>query len=220
MKNKVYKLLLLFILFNISYNVKAVCNDSKLNEWAENVEIIYQVEEETEEYKPKFSYVLLNSSYNDQVVMKAIDSYSSDYYVVGYATHYKTNAIGSYIHFDDKTYKIEFYGSEDSLCPNELLRTIEYTVPSLNTNIYTEFCNDEKYKDSEICELNPKTKLTNEEFSKKVEEILENESQNSFFNKSIKYISNYWYYIIIPFILAFIVYSVKVYLFKKEQSHK
>lgn len=220
MKENLFKICLISSLFIFSYNVNATCNDEELNDWAEKVEIKYQVEEETDDYYPEFSYVLLNSSYNDKVVMKAIDNYSSEQYIVEYDEHYKTNAIGSYIHFEDKTYKIEFYGSESSLCPNELLRTIKYTVPSFNDNVYTEFCDDEKNKDNEICQMNAKDKLTTEEFNKKVEEIKKEEKENTFGGKVLKFISNYWYYIVIPFVLVTLIYLLKVYIFKKEQKKK
>lgn len=220
MNNKTCKIFFILIAFSFfTINVNATCNDKDLNDWAEKVNIEFKEEKETKDYTPEFAYVLLMSPYNDKVNMEATDTYSEDFYKIEYDKYYKTNAIGSYVHFEEKTYTIRFYGNEKSSCNGELLREIEYKVPSYNNYSLSEFCQDDKYKDQDICKMNTDTaNVSVDEFEKKIEKIQKEDV--SLFMKIINGILRYWYYAIIPFVLVAGVYYYKVYLYKKEQKKK
>ncbi|UKI56972.1 MAG: hypothetical protein L6V81_06075 [Clostridium sp.] len=47
------------------------------------------------------------------------DSYSVVPYKVEYDSLYKSYALGSYVHLDEKAYTFTLYGDSDSACPNE-----------------------------------------------------------------------------------------------------
>ena len=114
--------ILITILFT-STKVYAFCNDSKLNDYAEKVKVVYKEEVKTNDYNPEYAYVLLLSPYNEQVNVKVKSGGKT--YDISYDEHYKTNAIGSNIHFNEKKYEIELYGNDKSSCNGELLRKIE-----------------------------------------------------------------------------------------------
>ena len=155
MNNKAFKIIFLIVTFSIfTFDVKAECKDDELNNWAEKVNIEFKEEVETKDYNPEFAYVLLMSPYNEKVTMQATDSYSEDFYNIDYDDYYKTNAIGSYVHFEEKSYTIRFYGNEKSSCNGELLREIEYKVPSYNQYALTDFCQQEENKNQDICKIN------------------------------------------------------------------
>lgn len=222
MNNKISKLTLIFSLaFMFTLNVNAQCNDDELNNWAEKVNIEFKEEVETKDYNPEFAYVLLMSPYNDKITMKATDDYSDDFYTIEYDDYYKTNAIGSYVHFEEKTYTIRFYGNEKSTCNGELLREIEYKVPSYNQYALTDFCQQEENKNQDICKMNTDTsKITEEDFNKKADVIDEKNKETNIFEKIIKYIIKYWYYVVIPFVIVAAIYYYKVSAYKKEQDKK
>lgn len=222
MNNKISKLTLIFSLtFMFTLNVNAQCNDKELNDWAENVNIEFKEEKETENYTPDFAYVLLVNPYNEKARIEATDSYSEDFYHVDYDNYYKTNAIGSYVHFEEKTYTIRFYGNEKSSCNGELLREIEYKVPSYNQYALTDFCQQEENKNQDICKMNTDTsKITEEDFNKKADVIDEKNKETNIFEKIIKFIIKYWYYVVIPFAVVAGIYYYKVSAYKKEQDKK
>lgn len=222
MNNKTYKIFFMLIAFSFfTISVNATCNDKELNDWAEKVNIEFKEEKETKDYTPEFAYVLLMNPYNDKVNMEATDTYSEDFYKIEYDKYYKTNAIGSYVHFEEKTYTIRFYGNEKSSCNGELLREIEYKVPSYNQYALTDFCQDEENKDQDICKMNTDTsKITEEEFNKQAD-IIDNKTNNdNVFLTIVKYILKYWYYAVIPFVIVAGIYYYKVSVYKKEQDKK
>lgn len=194
----------------IGTNVYAACSDKELNDWAENVKITYKEEIKTESYNPEFKYVLLVSPYNEKVNVKV--KFDNNVYDIDYDEYYKTNAIGSYIHFDDKKYSIEFYGNDKSSCNGELLREIEYITPGYNKYKDYEYC--EANPDNDICKSDTKTSnITDEEFSNKTKTI---EKDNSI----LSIIKEYWYFVVIPVLIVCCIYYYKVYLLKKKESRK
>lgn len=222
MNNKAFKIIFLIVTFSIfTFDVKAECKDDELNNWAENVSIEFKEEVETKDYKPEFAYVLLMKPYNEKVTMQATDSYSEDFYNIDYDDYYKTNAIGSYVHFEEKSYTIRFYGNDKSSCKGELLREIEYKVPSYNQYSLTDFCQQDENKNQDICKMNTDTsKVTEKEFSEKADVIEKKNTKDNIFIKVLKYIGKYWYYAVIPFAVVAGIYYYKVSAYKKEQDKK
>lgn len=221
MKYKMLKVFLILVFFYIfSFNIKASCNDSELNDWAEKVSIKFVQEEATEDYEPEVAYLLLIDSYNEKVNVKATDIYSDSYYDVEYDEEYKTQVIGSYIHFEEKKYTIKIYGNELSSCKGELLRTIEYSVPSYNLYMLTDFCQQDEYKNEDICRMNTDTSdITEEEFNEEATKI-ETINNQTTFDKILDIILKYWYYAVIPFVVIACIYIYKVHKYKKEQDSK
>lgn len=201
------KIGLLIPILLVSSKVYAECNNSELNDWAEYVNIEYKDNLKSDDY----NYLLLVSPYNELVNVKVV--LNDKEYLIDYDNEYKTNVIGSNIHFDEKKYIIKFYGNEKSSCNNELLREIEYKVPGYNKYSDYEYCQNNK--DLDICKTNTDNKnLSDEEFNKKiVKEEVENKSILSF-------IKNYWYFVIVPIFVVAAIYYYKVYLLKKKENKK
>ncbi len=220
MNNRVLKSFIIILSICIFLpNINASCNDKELNDWAENVKIEFKEVTYSDDSKgeDEFAYILVTTPYNKNVTVKAKDTYSDDFYVVEYDDEYKSNAIGSSIHFEKKKYTIQFYGK--GTCDGELLREIYYSVPSYNLYSDTEFCNLEKNKNEDICSRFEDTgDITLDDFKKKVDEI--NEKGTSGFIKFFKTIIKYWYYAVIPFALVAAIYCYKVFMLKKGQKKK
>lgn len=202
--------ILITILFT-STKVYAFCNDSKLNDYAEKVKVVYKEEVKTNDYNPEYAYVLLLSPYNEQVNVKVKSGGKT--YDISYDEHYKTNAIGSNIHFNEKKYEIELYGNDKSSCNGELLRKIEYIIPGYNKYADYEYC--ETHKNEDICKSNiDSSNMTDEKFTKKTN------SEVTYDNSFLGIIKRYWYFIVIPVLIVGGVYYYKVYLLKKKESKK
>lgn len=191
----------------ISSKVYAECNNNELNDWAEKVSIEYKDNLKSGDY----NYLLLVSPYNELATVKVV--LDDKEYLIDYDSDYKTNVIGSNIHFDEKKYIIKFYGNEKSGCNNELLRELEYKVPGYNKYSDYEYCNNNK--NLEICKTNTDNKnLSDEEFNKKIvkEEVEE--------KTILSFIKNYWCFVIVPIVIVAAIYYYKVYLLKKKENKK
>lgn len=202
--------ILITILFT-STKVYASCNDSKLNDYAEKVKVVYKEEVKTNDYDGEYAYVLLLSPYNEQVNVKVkLDGKTYD---ILYDEHYKTNAIGSNIHFDEKKYEIELYGNDKSSCNGELLRKIEHIIPGYNKYADYEYC--ETHKNEDICKSNiDSSNMTDEKFTKKTN------SEATYDNSFLGFVKRYWYFVVIPVLIVGGIYYYKVYLLKKKESKK
>lgn len=226
MNNRVLKIFVIFLSsFIYLSNLSATCNDKDLNDWAEKVKIEFKEVDYAENSEPEaeydseteFAYILVTTPYNENVTVKAKDTYSDDFYDVGYDEESKSNAIGSSIHFEKKNYIIRFYGK--GTCDGELLREINYSVPSYNLYSDTEFCSQEKNKDEDICQrFKDTSNVTVEDFEDEVKKI--QESDTSTFNKVIKTILKYWYYAVLPFAIIGVIYCYKVQLLKRGQKKR
>ena len=146
------------------------------------------------------------------------DSYSVVPYKVEYDSLYKSYALGSYVHLDEKAYTFTLYGDSDSACPNEKLRTIEYVVPAYNVYSRTKYCLDNP--NEKICKTNDNkmSEVSDKEFVKIVDGKKEEEriKNMTFFEKALEFLKHNWYFIVIPIVLVSAFYAIKIYLYKKK----
>lgn len=211
-------------LFIFTFKVDAVCNDKALNEWAMSAKVEY---EEDNGYKDKdgnvlrekeFLYLLHVTPYNEKGVVMVDDSYSEKEYEVEYDDIYKHYVLGSMVHMEERTYTFTLYGSSDSSCPNERLRTIEYTVPAYNPYSRTKYCIDHPTED--ICKTNDNDmkEMDDKEFVKLVDKKNEEEkiSKMNFLEKALYYLKKNWYFIVIPIVLVSAFYAIRIYILKKK----
>lgn len=135
---RLYKVIVLFTLIFTLSNVNAVCDDEKINDWAEKLDIKF--EEITDESYP-YSYLLMLNNPRSDLKVEAKDTYSNGTYIVDYDEDFKNYVIGSEIHFINKEYNLNIYMSDNaSVCKGELVKTIKYVVPKYNTYNDTLYC--------------------------------------------------------------------------------
>ena len=228
MKKVKFLLISLMLLFVFSDNVFALCEDEELNDWAEEAQIEAIEDDDMDIYddsgnllkthKKEYHYLLLVHPQTYLVYAKVKDSITNKEYVVNMNTDFNTIVIGSKIHNTKKKYTISLYGTSDSACPNEKLRTISYEVNPYNKYMTTEYCIKNPF--DEKCKFDSDAGLMSEkEFDEYVASQLEAKKvQNmSLFAKSWFYIKKYWYYAIIPIVLISIFYSITIMIEKKKK---
>lgn len=220
------KLLLFSILclFILNFKVAAKCEDEQLNSWAMSATIKYEddngyTDSEGNIIREKeFLYLLHLIPYYKGGKVMVNDTYSVSPYEVKYDDLYKSYALGSYVHMDEKTYTFTLYGDKDSACPNERLRVIEYKVPAYNPYSRTKYCLDNPKLD--ICKTNSNEMkdVSDREFVKTVDNLKEEErvKNMTFFEKALEFLKHNWYFIVAPIILVSAFYAIKIYLYKKK----
>ncbi len=229
MKNKLM-LSLIFLLLLFSNKVYAKCNDEDLNDWAEEVNIIfdeqYALDAYTDEngkevpaYIPEYSYLLYFNNMDEDIIDKirvvANDNYSDKEYSVSLDEDYNNYVIGSYIHFKEKNYTIKIYSRDDIKdCNGELLRTIKYSVPSYNMYSNTSFC--EKNPSEDICiKFSDTSNITEEKFDEITKDIT-NQKDKTIIDKIVGTLLEYWYYVLIPIVAVSIYFIIKIKVYKKK----
>ena len=220
---------ILFIILFISIlitRVKAVCNNTELNDLAEKFEVTYtedtapkivSIEGHVTELEKEWAYFLVFSPYSDKITIKVTNSLKKDEGDAVYNETLKTNVFGSYIHFDPKEYTIKLYGSKDSACPNELLKTVKFNVPKFNTYSLYEYCAENP--NMEFCSMMKDTsKVSKEEFKKEAEkqEEKKKEENMNIVEKSHQYILRYGLFILIPILLITGYYLIRMNQYKKK----
>ncbi len=200
-------------------NVKAICNDEELNEWATNVKVLFKEDNDISDDN-KFAYFLSITPMRDDIKIQVTDG-------TGYKTdgkNYESAGIyglGCYTNIDAETYIIEIYGNEKSSCNNELLKTLKYTVPPYNDYIKTDYC--EKYPEHELCQtFTDATKnIDREEFNDILKEYAQDINGDKLtLSEVLLKILEYSIYILIPLIIITIIYFVKVKSIKKKEGNK
>ena len=222
---RVLKLIIVIISFLIVIDVKALCYDEELNEWA--VEATVKFTEDTRVASPYaettedlYAYFLSVTPEREDIKIIVTDGSGSkaegkEYSEVG------IYGVGCYTNLEEETYTIEVYGGEKSACPNELLKTLRYTVPRFNRYIKTEYC--EEYPDHELCQTytNATKDMEEEEFKETLgkydKEIKEKELTAS---KVFKIIIEYGIYILVPLLVISIIYIIKISKYKREEREK
>lgn len=225
MKKIIFSILLIVIFMP---NVFAVCENNEINDWAEKVKVKFVNEEYREklifedgtiipEYVPKYDYVLSLDPMRDDVYMVVKDSISNKKTTIkNEGSDYYDKVIGSTVHFDEKKYTIEVFVKENAKeCAGEKVRTLTYSVPPYNMYTLTTYC--EENKDAEICESYKDTSdITEEEF----EEITGTGDNKKEENKWVILLKEYWYTILVPFVVISIIYIIKIRKLKREQALK
>lgn len=228
MKKVKFLLFSLMLIFVFSDKVFAVCEDDELNDWAEEAQIEAVEDDDMDIYdddgnllkahKKEYYYLLMVYPQTNLVYAKVKDSITNKEYVVNMNTDFNTIVIGSKVHNDKKKYTITLYGTSDSACPNEKLKTLTYEANPYNRYMTTEYCinnpADEKCKfDSDA------GTMTEEEFDTYIAKQLEaKEVENmSWIAKVWFYIKKYWYYVVIPVVLISIFYGITIFIEKKKK---
>lgn len=227
MKKIKFLLFSLMLIFVFSDKVFAVCEDDELNDWAEEANIvavedmdmdIYVDDKLTKTHKKEYHYLLLVYPQTKFIYAKVKDSITNKEYVVNYNSDFNAVAIGSKIHFDKKKYTISLYGSEDSACPNELLKTLTYEVNRYNRYMTTEYCINNP--EDEKCAFDSDAgDMTEEEFNEYINIQNENKELDNmkWYAKIWFYIKKYWYYAVIPVVLISIFYGITIFIEKKKK---
>lgn len=218
---RLYKVIVLFTLIFTLSNVNAVCDDEKINDWAEKLDIKF--EEITDESYP-YSYLLMLNNPRTDLKVEAKDTYSNGTYIVDYDEDFKNYVIGSEIHFINKEYNLNIYMSDNaSVCKGELVKTIKYVVPKYNT-----------YNDTLYCENNPKDPSCgsytdvdkNDDMNDKVNEyydkqVEKEELSNKPLSQKMLYIFlEYAPYVLVPLIVLVIIYMIVIRVIKKRSEEK
>lgn len=233
MKKTLLLIVTTFCFLTLKSNVFAVCDNNELNDWAEEVSIVWELPEidenapggedgtlgdETEHIG--YAYLIKLSSYKDNIKVIAKDTENTKEYEVEYDNDLKTYAIASSIHADAKTYTIEIYMKDDApSCPGEKLRTLTYRVPAYNKYINTKYC-DQNPKDELCVWFRDPDKNTEVEISKK-EEIINQKNEidsKTLLSKIFYYLKMYGLYVLIPLVLVSTYYIIKIKKYKKKED--
>lgn len=223
---KAFKIfIVVFLMFVFTFNVKAICSDTELNEFVSNMQLGYSldkdetvVDENGKEYliPQKYAYLIKIYPYSEKIKVMVKDSLSNEAEEAKYNENLEQYVYGSYIHYSPKTYTISIYGNEKSSCPNALISSAEITMPSFNEYSLYSTCEN---NDDEMCSIvYDSSNLTKEEFDKAMEDKAEKNRINnmSFFEKVGYYISKYWFFIVAPIIIISIIYGYKILSHKKR----
>lgn len=232
-------LFFIFIFLCFSFSINALCYDDNLNTWALNVQI-KQIEfnnslpNELNDNKPlketmDYAYILALSEYRTDVVMKAdltmVQDDGTDFkesYEWKYIPGHKVWGIVNYNAKGEVNYDISIYGSKDSACPNELIKTIKYKIEPFNFYLKTEYC--EKYPEAPMCEMYKDTSdVTKEQFDKIMEDYEKEhgpQDEPTFLDKLFGYIGQYASFILIPFVFISIFYILRIKKVQKEDREK
>lgn len=218
---KIYKISLLLIMLFTMVNVKAVCEDEKINEWAESLDIKFQ--EITDESYP-YSYLLMLNNPRNDLRVEAEDTYSKGTYNVEYDEDFKNYVIGSEIHFINKEYNLKIYMSDNaSVCKGELIKTIKYVVPKYNTYNDTLYCEDHP-NDSQCGSYTDTSK--NDEMDNKVNEYYDSQVEKEelknkpFLKKVLHIFLEYAPYVLVPLVILVIIYLIVIKVIKKRSEEK
>lgn len=218
----------LMLIFAFSDKIFAVCEDEELNDWAAEAtiqaieDIDMDMYDENDKligtHKKEYHYLLLVYPQTNLVYAKVKDSLSNDEYIVNMNKDFSTIAIGSKVHDTKKKYTITLYGTSESACPNEKLKTITYEANPYNKYMTTEFCINNP--DDEKCLFDSDAgTMTEKEFEDYVAKQLETkEVENmSWIAKIWFYIKKYWYFVVIPVVLISIFYGITIFIEKKKK---
>lgn len=230
MKKKILLSCLFLCLFLVNIKVDALCYDDDLNSWANKAEIQFidfnkdLINEETG--KPlketmMYAYILTTNIQNENIVIKATTSDGrklEGMYVPGH----KVYGLTDYTPKSGTKYNITVYGSKNSACANEVIKTFEYEVEKFNFYYKTEKC--EKYPNAPLCEMYKNTDdITLEEFNQRMDEYIEEvdpPKDKNLFSKFLKFMVSYGLFILIPFIIIALVYMVKIGKIKEIERKK
>lgn len=230
MKKLLIICLFMVTLFGFRINVSALCYDDDLNEWVVNADIKfikfdrYLTNEETGEIlgnTMEYAYILTTTTQREDIVLKAKADYGGTLEGM-YIPGHKVYGIPDYNPKYGAKYEISIYGAENSACPGELLKTLDYEVEQFNSYYKTQYC--EEYPDAPLCVPYKDTSdVSYDEFKQSIEEYaesLEEEKEDTWFTVFMKFMVNYGLYVLIPFVLIVLIYMIKIGKIKKIERKK
>lgn len=230
---KSFFILFLFIEYMIFIpKVYAICEDAELNNWASSIQIEkldYSVTGFTDEQGNhvwtgglEIAYMLAPSKARKDIYLTATNNLDDDIQESRYIPGYDIIAIGTYSNIVEIKYTVNVYGSEDSACPNELLKTQRITIPPLNKYVTSEFC--DKYPEHENCtQYKDTTGITQEEFieeAKKYEKEHKDDKINSIKDIIISGLKEYSLFVLVPLLSVSIYFIIVINKYKREERDK
>ena len=211
--------LCLSMVFMFCLSVNAECSNEELNEWATKVEPLFKENVETGIDALPYAYFLSITPYREDVRIVVYDSTGAhrdgEYY-----ESVKLYGVGAYTNLEEETYTIEVYGGEKSACPNELLKKVKYTVPRLNRMVKNQKCVDNP--DLEICKTytNSTKDMTEEEFNEAIAKYEKEKTGPLSLSDTFKKLLGYSLYVIVPLVIIYVIYFIRVKRFKKAEREK
>ena len=212
----------LVVLFSFSMFVNAACNNEELNEWATKVEPKFIEIKELNLDSSEYAYLLSITPIRNDITLKVYDgegNWADSKMLQPSSKEESVMAVGCYTNLDEETYKIEVYGGAKSACPNQLLKTLEYTVPQFNRFMKDRRCEN---SDEEICKTftNSTKDMTQDEFDKAMGTEGNGSSSTSTLKSILNGILEYGLYIIIPLVIISVFYVIKISKYKKEERDR
>jgi hypothetical protein len=231
MKKNLLGILTALCLFSFVDKVNAACEDKELNDWVESVDVVYMEDinvvgkdGKVIHNKEYLYYLLLDSEKkydpHGKITMVVRDSISNSKQNGEYLNFFSAYGIGSYTHTKEKSYTITLYGAPDTQCANKKLREITYKVPAYNIYAVTDYCLE--YPHDEICESDYNSTDKSQEEIQKIMEENEKEFQKhnmTFWQKTLNFAAESWYFVIIPFLLIAGYYSIRINRAKKKVNN-
>ena len=230
MKKKLLLSCLFLCTFLFNIKVGALCYDDDLNSWSSKAEIDFidfnknLINEETG--KPlretmMYSYILTTNIQRKDIVIKAKTSDGRNLEGM-YIPGHKVYGLTDYTPKDGVKYEITIYGSKESACPNEVIKTFKYEVDKFNFYYKTEKC--EKYPEAPLCKRFKNTDdVTLEEFNQEMDEYINTidpKKNTNWFSSFLKFMVSYGIFILIPFIVIALLYMVKIGKIKQMERKK
>lgn len=194
MKKKLQIVLILLLVFSFT-KVYATCEDEELNTFANDLKIEYKdyskygiTNEKGEQVwtgELPYAYLLAFSETRDDIYAKAINNFDNDTIDGRMIPGYNIYAVGCQNNLTEVIYTVNVFASENSACPNELLKTVNIKVAPFNMYSLTDLC--DKNPNHEYCATHVDTsELSADDFIKEVK-ITDNVINNDE-NRLLKYI--------------------------------
>ena len=174
----------------VSYDLTYVDNEE---EGLKVKTIVYDIDEAL--------YIKVTNDYNNETSTYDSSSLDENGYII----------FDSVYVFDYVNYTIDIY-SKDETCSNKVLRTIKY-----KTNKYNSYSTNDVCKGNEstidLCSSFYDTKdMSEEEFLSKVKDY-------KFDKSALGYIKRYYLYVLIPFLIGVIVFTIRLIIFKRGNKN-
>lgn len=194
MKKKLQIVLILLLVFSFT-KVYATCEDEELNTFANDLKIEYKdyskygiTNEKGEQVwtgELPYAYLLAFSETRNDIYAKAINNFDNDTIDGRMIPGYNIYAVGCQNNLTEVIYTVNVFASENSACPNELLKTVNIKVAPFNMYSLTDLC--DKNPNHEYCATHVDTsELSVDDFIKEVK-ITDNVT-NDEENRLLKYI--------------------------------
>ena len=161
MKKKLQIVLILLLVFSFT-KVYATCEDEELNTFANDLKIEYKdyskygiTNEKGEQVwtgELPYAYLLAFSETRDDIYAKAINNFDNDTIDGRMIPGYNIYAVGCQNNLTEVVYTVNVFASENSACPNELLKTVNIKVAPFNMYSLTDLC--DKNPNHEYCANN------------------------------------------------------------------
>ena len=217
-------LVFLIALFMFGITVKADCLEKEYLDWSYDLKPVFTVfnyneHQDLDIEKYKYAYFLSLSKQRDDITFTVTDKYNNTVPASDYE-ELKLYAVGLYNGVDEESYKINVYGTAKGTCANELITTLEYTVPAYNEYYKTQYC--DKYKEHELCQVftNATKGMTRDEFNTIMKEYDEGKNKG-LLKVVLDFLGKAWIYIVcilVPVIGVSIYYNIKIKRYKKMRN--